>query len=334
MAVIHFLNVGLGDCIVIQHDSGRVSVVDVCKATPPEPMIESFTAELAKSDQVGIIGNFQQKRYPVNPISYMKSRGIGSIFRYVQTHPDMDHMDGIKALFDAFPAVNFWDTDNNKELPSASWNNSPYNEEDWRFYKGLRNGTVQNGPKRLTLLSNSRGAFYNAEADGTSGGDGLYILAPTPQLVRLANNTDEYNECSYVLLYVQGENRIVFGGDSHDDTWEYILSEYGRWIANVDLLIAPHHGRQSGRSYDFLNVLRPTLTFFGNARSEHLAYGSWSNRNLRIVTNNQANCMLVNAGQTPMALYVTHENYARRANAFTFWDDTIKAWYVGPVARS
>ena len=31
----------------------------------------------------------------------------------------------------------------------------------------------------------------------------------------------------------------------------------------IDLLIAPHHGRKSGRSYEFLDTLKPTLTFFG-----------------------------------------------------------------------
>ena len=31
-------------------------------------------------------------------------------------------------------------------------------------------------------------------------------------------------------------------------------------------------------------MLKPTLTFFGNARSEHLAYGAWSRRDLPIIS--------------------------------------------------
>ena len=38
----------------------------------------------------------------------MSDHGISSIFRYVQTHPDMDHMDGIEALFHKFSPTNFW----------------------------------------------------------------------------------------------------------------------------------------------------------------------------------------------------------------------------------
>ena len=57
-------------------------------------------------------------------------------------------------------------------------------------------------------------------------------------------------------------------------------------LRDIDLLIAPHHGRSSGRSYEVLDVLRPALTFFGNARSEHLAYSAWNYRKLPFVTNN------------------------------------------------
>ena len=75
----------------------------------------------------------------------------------------------------------------------------------------------------------------------------------------------------------------------------------------------------------------PTLTFFGNAPSEHLAYDAWRCRELPIITNNQANCMIVDAGTSPMILYVTYENFAKHSNPETYYDDTVKAWYVGPI---
>lgn len=137
------------------------------------------------------------------------------------------------------------------------------------------------------MLAGRRGQYWNVSDDGSSGGDGLQILAPTQKLIDSANNADEdYNDCSYVLLYRTGGNRIIFGGDSHDDTWEHILENYHRDVDNIDLLIAPHHGRDSDRSYEFLDVLKPTLTFFGNAPSEHLAYSKWRNRGLSFITNN------------------------------------------------
>ena len=150
------------------------------------------------------------------------------------------------------------------------------------------------------ILAGAKGQYFNHE-----GGDGIHVLAPTQELVDQANQSDDYNDSSYVLLYRTGNKRIIFGGDSHDKTWEHILDKYRASVEDVDLLIAPHHGRSSGRSYDFLDVLNPSMTFFGNARSEHLAYGAWNYRKLPFITNNQANCMVVDAGETPMNLYVT-----------------------------
>lgn len=331
MAAIHFLNVKQGDCSVIIHNSGHVSVIDVCNAKPLHEQTDKSTVRMAQ-DERGISGNFQQKKNPVNPISYLQSHNIKSIFRYIQTHPDMDHMDGIKSLFNRFHPLNFWDTDNTKEIDNSSWENSPYSEKDWKFYKNLRDEKPESNPKRLALLASAKGQYWNVDAEGCFGGDGLFILAPTQELIDIANETgQDYNDCSYVILYRTGENRIVFGGDSHDKTWEYILKNYRNDVDNVDLLIAPHHGRDSGRSYNFLDVLKPTLTFFGNAPFEHLAYSAWRNRGLSYITNNQANCMVVYANTVPMVLYVTHENFARRVNSTTFYDDTFKAWYVGPI---
>jgi len=333
MATIHFLNVKEGDCSVIQHNSGHTSVIDVCNAKAVEPLQEALLSQLVKSER-GISGNFQQKKYPVNPLSYLREQKISSVFRYIQSHPDMDHLDGIEALFNEFSPANFWDTNNTKEMPSSNWAGSPYKESDWKFYKNLRDSRPDDDPKRLTLYSDSRGQYYNQGSDGTGGGDGLHVLAPTKALIAAANEADEdYNRCSYVILYQTGGYRIVFGGDSNDDTWDHILKKHKEKVTNVDLLIAPHHGRKSSRSYKFLDTLKPTLTFFGNARSEHLAYDAWRSRGLSIVTNNQANCMVVAAGTNPMTLYVTHENFARRINSSTYFSDTYKAWYVGPITE-
>ena len=41
MSTIHFLNVKEGDCSVIEHNSGRVTVIDVCNATKVDPIIKT-----------------------------------------------------------------------------------------------------------------------------------------------------------------------------------------------------------------------------------------------------------------------------------------------------
>ena len=132
-----------------------------------------------------------------------------------------------------------------------------------------------------------------------------------------------------MLRYRTGGNRVIFGGDSHDDSWEHILKRHD--VKDIDLLIAPHHGRDSGRSYEFLDVLKPTLTFFGNAPSEHLAYDRWRSRGLRYITNNQGGTLIADGNARPMTLYVTHKRFAEALNPHTYYSDVFKAWYCGPI---
>ena len=324
----HFLNVKDGDCSVIEHGSGHVSVIDVCNAEKiTTPMSDSELRYL--TEKAGVAGNFQQKKHPVNPVEYLKKFNISSIFRFALTHPDMDHMDGIKDLFECFSPINFYDTDNNKEIDFEQ--GSRYNEDDWKFYKKLRDENPQTNPKRQALFSGDDNYYRTMDRDGNPPGDKFYVLAPTSELVEQANETEDYHDASYVILYRGVGGRILLSGDSHDNTWEHILENWEDDVKDVDLLIAPHHGRKSGRSYAFLDTVNPKMTFFGNARSEHLAYSAWTYRGLEYITNNQANCMVVDCSGNNLTLYVTYETFARKYNTSTYYSRTYDAWHLKEI---
>lgn len=114
MAKIHFLNVEEGDCSIIQHNNGHVTMIDICCGNVDTKEMKPQLYPLSESLK-GINGNFNQKSYPTNPIEYLKEHQIKSIFRYIQTHPDMDHMDGLYNLVNTVPIQNFWDTANLKK---------------------------------------------------------------------------------------------------------------------------------------------------------------------------------------------------------------------------
>jgi len=341
MSVIHFLNVKEGDCSIIEHTSGHNSAIDVCNARKPElrGLGSLFSESSAEIESIlrASSGNFNQKAYPVNPIEYMKERNINSVFRFILTHPDMDHMDGIKDFFEVFSPNNFYDTDNNKEISDSDFlSGGQYRKEDWEFYKTLRDGNPQTDPKRLTLFSGDHGPYRTEDWNGNAPGDGIYVLAPTPELCDDANESEDYNDCSYVILHVYNGCKVLFGGDSHDKTWEHLVKNHASLITNIDLFIAPHHGRKSGRNYSFLDIVNPKLTLFGNAPSQHLAYSAWNSRGLPYITNNQANCIITDFSLPNMPVYVTNESFARSRNQYTFYSDNFDAWYlqdVNPSAR-
>ncbi|MCC6809179.1 MAG: hypothetical protein IT381_17260 [Deltaproteobacteria bacterium] len=325
----HFLNVANGDCAVIEHATGHVTVVDVnnAKAVAPKSVAEAILDDFLEK---ATPGNFRQKDNPVNPIEYLRARGITDVFRFVLTHPDMDHMGGLRDFFEAYPPTNFWDTDNNEEkyLSKAA----TYSGDDWHFYESLRDPLRTGGPNRLVLAAGAQGKFFNVGADGASGGDGLHVLAPTPRLTAAANDSGDNNDHSYVLLYRAAcGGKILLAGDSHDATWEYILANHRADVSDVDLLIAPHHGRKSGRCYDFLDVLRPRLTLFGNAPSEHLAYDAWNTRGLVFITNNQAGSVIVDLETRSMPVFVTNRAYAVALDPSSAYSDEYKGYHVGNI---
>ncbi len=329
MPIVHFLNVKEGNCSIIEHGSGHVSVIDVCNARREEDLLATAISRLL--EKAAGSGNLKQKAYPVNPIEYMKERDIKSVFRFMATHPDMDHLDGIKDLFAEFSPANFYDIDNEKEIEFND--QSPYREEDWKFYKHLRDTNSKTNPKRITVFSGDSGIHRTKNWEGNPPGDAFYVLSPTPEMVKEANELDDYNDCSYVVLYHGAGGRVLFSGDAHDKTWEHLLANHKSSIKDIDLLVAPHHGRKSDRDYGFLDVIKPKMTFFGNARAEHLAYSAWSYRELPYITNNQANCMIVDAGDSKMPLFVTNETFARQRNQWTWYSEQFKGWFLQNVKR-
>lgn len=317
MGIVHFLNVNEGDCTWIEHPSNNNTVIDISNGQKLGRIVES----------VSMYGNYNQKNHPVNPIEYFKNHGMKKIFRFILTHPDMDHMDGIKQLFETFEVLNFWDTKNTKVMnDNTDWGR--YSEEDWNYYQEIRSST--SSPKVLHLYAGDTGKYYNQTEEGKSGADGLYILAPSVELVKQANKTKMYNDCSYVILYKTGHNKkVIFSGDSGKKTWDYILENYKEEIKNIDILIAPHHGRKTGGNDKYLDVLNPKLTLFGNAKSEYLDYSSWNNRQLKFITNNQANCIIIDTNaQDRMDVYVTNEKFAKKYNISSTYCSNYEAWYI------
>lgn len=325
MPRVHFLNVLEGDCNIIEHSSGRLTVIDVSNAYNDYDTAAEMAAKMSQTREQRrertlvphTKTDYRQKLTPDNPIEYLKNNiGTDSIFRFIISHPDMDHLDGIQDLFTEFSPVNTWDSNNNKEIESDA-NFAGYNKEDWEFYRRLRNDNIPD-TKRLTYLDSDPRADYWQH-------DGLHVLAPSKELLEYANETGDFNDSSYVLLYRVskkggGSWKIIFAGDSEDETWDHIINKYKDEVSDVDVLLAPHHGRDSGRSYDFLKILKPRVTLFGNASSKHLAYSSYPP--LRI-TNNQAGYVIMDITEEAMTFYVKNYNFARDFRNHRGWPDPV-----------
>lgn len=305
---IHYLNVDEGDCSIIKHDSGRITMIDICCGnlkTAQRALDECFTIKNAAAE--GLRGNFNQKEHPINPLDWLPNITKGNIFRFVATHPDMDHLDGLKALFDSkFKPCIFWDTENDKEMDSDS-GFGKYHEEDWKFYQKLHEDSVKD-VTRLFLKENSKGKFYNQDDDSGIGlGDRITIISPSKEVENKVEETEKYNDISYVLLITTAHNRkILFCGDTEAAAWDIILKNHAQELSDIDILISPHHGRKSGGNDEYLDVLRPKISLLGNAKSKDIDYSAWNNRKLLHFTNNQLGSVIFQeAGDGTFDVYAT-----------------------------
>lgn len=328
MRRVHFLNVKNGACSLIQHTNGNVSMFDVnCAKALTANAAVKMSAVYERKSWEPVPGNYHQKETPDNPLEYLVKHGIDSIFRFILTHPDMDHLGGIKALFSAIPVINFWDTANTKEFDEDEL--SGRLKADWEFYKILRDSDPDTSPRRLLMYSGDKRDYFKDQ--------GLRILSPTKELVQAANKRKNWNDASYVVLYttINPTKKILFTGDSEDDAWEHILENWKDAVSDVDVLIAPHHGRHSGRDYEFLKVVNPRLTLFGNALTEHHAHQYWNRRGLTILTNNQAGYVVLDFVDDGIKVFVKNEEYAQNLTEHNGWETEYSAscdgWYLGTI---
>ena len=306
MPKIHFLNVNQGDCIILEHNSKRLSIFD----------ISAGNIDRARSGQTGFNasryvnsakGNYRMCHHPTNPLDYLTNMRVDDIWRFILSHPDMDHLEGFNALLNEFRVQHFWDSGAKKEKPDFS-TYSGYKKEDWdRYIKVISN--KESGTKSISVQAGERFKYANEDDTQNGVGDALHILAPDQELIDEGNRTQDFNDASYVVLYRSAIGKVLLSGDAHDATWEYVKEHYKAEVSNVALLIAPHHGRKSGRSYSFLDYVNPKLTFFGCAPSDDLAYDAWNTRNLAHITNNQCGC-IVAEGDDAMHIYVENDAFA------------------------
>jgi competence protein ComEC len=275
---VHFLNVGQGDCTIIEFPSGRVGMVDIDnlsildRDTAREVLeeygrsVEYLGAKALGRDMGREASEFYRKRYAplTDPLAYYDTH-IGrqkEIFRLLITHPDMDHMTGLYRLYEQErrEILNFWHTGfHDFNLEDASWEGSPYDERDWETYKKLRAG-VPGGPKSLQLYQGSTGNYWTD--------DSVEIWAPTPDLERLAVDKDEPNILSMVLKISYAGRSIVLGGDATaEESWPEICA--AGIVSHVDVLKASHHGRKSGYYGPAVKAMSPWLTITSVADAEH-----------------------------------------------------------------
>lgn len=261
---VHFLNVGHGDCTFVDFPSGRLTMIDINNSkslSEDEEIGLALEKSLTlKEFRTASIGKRSWEDYYnsllVDPADYYKANFASrSIYRYIQTHPDMDHMSGLCRFFweEDVEVWNFWDTDHEKTFNKSDFDLSPYNWNDWVVYCRMRDGKVQDDDIHK-VLHNLR---------GTSGDhwtpDFITVLSPSQSLIDHCDGVGAWNVCSYVLRVDYAGRSVILAGDAEKKTWESIEANVEASLLNCDVLKAAHHGRDSGYSESATEQMSPSL---------------------------------------------------------------------------
>lgn len=266
---VHFLNVGRGDCTIIEFPSGRIGIVDIdnLKALDPDTERELLSAYREDMNYLFRLAIGQsswqleqdflsrQRAKLTDPLAYYDAN-IGAntpIWRFIVTHPDMDHMSGLYRLHvqeTSKRILNFWHSGAYDFKGDADWSSGLYDERDWDTFCQLASNQ-DSSVTSLKMKQGSHGSYWTE--------DGVELWAPTPDLETLAVERGEPNILSMVLKITYKGRSIVLGGDATaEETWPRIYPHID--MSGISVLKAPHHGRQSGYYQPAVTEMAPWLT--------------------------------------------------------------------------
>ncbi len=236
MSTVKSYSVGNGDMFYISHNSDSFTIIDCC---------------LPDDDREAILKDIQRAR---------KGNGIT---RFISTHPDEDHLLGLKDLDGELGLVNFYCIKNLVTKEDES--------EDFEYYCTLRDSE-----KAFFIHQGASRKWLNV-GDEERGAAGLRILWPNTDnsdfkdALDAAELGESPNNVSTILTYRTGDITFMWMGDLETDFLENIVDEV-KW-PRVHILFAAHHGRSSGRvPHSILDKIKPLIIVIGEAPSRHLHY--------------------------------------------------------------
>ena len=245
MRVISSLSVGNGDMFYIKHNSMNFSIIDCC-------LIDD------KKDAI---------------IKEIKAECDGErMRRFISTHPDEDHIRGIEDLCQEFAIWNFYCVKNEATKKDPS--------QDFKYYVKLRDSKTNVDVYNLT--KGCRRKWMNDEGKDDDGCDygsaGIHILWPdkdddeVEKWLKSAADEKTYNNISPIIIYRCHNSAVaVWMGEVETGYVERIKDKVD-W-PNVDILFAPHDGRDTAKLAE--SVLKGRAAeggVMGEGQSEELNY--------------------------------------------------------------
>ncbi|MDD5259592.1 MAG: hypothetical protein PHD29_06475 [bacterium] len=272
MSIIKSFSVGEGDMFYIEHNSDSFTIIDC------------FLSDYNKEYIVAEIKSLASKK---------------GIIRFISTHPDDDHIGGIKYLDSKISIVNFYCVKNETTKEDDT--------DDFQKYRELH-GSKE---KAFYLYLGCSRKWIN-QSDETRQGAGINFYWPDTtnqyfiEALENAKAGGSPNNISPIFTYgMQDGVIIMWMGDLETEFMENIKDDVQ--LSRAHILFAPHHGRNTGKVPEaLLKTINPKIIVIGEAASEDLNYYAGYNT----ITQNTAGDIILDCVGKKVHIYVKNNGYS------------------------
>ena len=221
-----------------------------------------------------------------------------NITRFISTHPDEDHIKGLKYFNQRKSIVNFYCVDNEATKEDET--------DDFKKYCELRDSD------KVFHLKKGCSRKWMNQGDDQRGSSGINIHWPIRtnsnfmEALEVAKDGGSPNNISPIISYSLNDGvKMLWMGDLETEFMENIQDDLD--LSKVNILFAPHHGRDSGKvPCDLLETLDPDMIIIGECPSEHLNYYDGYNT----ITQNSAGNITFECTTGKVHIYVSNDNYS------------------------
>lgn len=237
-----FLNVGYGDCILLQNENGYISLID------------------GGSD---LESEFSGDQYRIRAIDFLKSQQISHLNAVFISHIHEDHVCGLEkvlnsvtadVIYTPYPLDVFTGARPLTPLPDAARSVPLYTAALNAFVRILRHAEAQGTPVR-TLKAGSRLQLTDQISAQVLTPRNRELQQYTDRLRRIyaSDSTDTEitelltlldatsNQTSMLLKITDGRNVLLDAADSCPNVWSEVPVSA---LQNVNVLKLPHHGQR------------------------------------------------------------------------------------------
>lgn len=197
-------------------------------------------------------GDYSGKNLEFSPLRHLKYKyGVQQLDYVIITHPHLDHIDDI---------LNF-------DLLAPKVFHRPKHISNDEVMEGVQEKDRKKFEKYCEINKRYSSPIEPDSINKTSKPEnwgGLKIQSFTPSTC----NHNNFNNHSIVVVIEWATTKIVIPGDNEKCSFDELMAipSFMTAIKDADILLAPHHGRESGYNIDFVNQVNPKLTVVSDGR--------------------------------------------------------------------